>query len=210
MYAIFFSVIVNAQKTDNFFSDVAYKVSLGIDGRYSSAPFDQGKIGVHLGVDALKPIESFFNEKIDVYGLLGLHFVQKGGKQSSNLFFMLEDGNSFGINQLSIPIHGGIAYNFSKCNLFFDFGPYLAFGVGGSDFDGFVRKSVDFGVGFNLGLQFKRFGLGFGYDKGFTNIAEYEVLYENNATGSLMEGEKFNLKSQAVYITLSWTFGQNK
>lgn len=208
---IFCSYILFAQNHfEKLTSNLSYKATLGLGIKYSNTPFDKGKIGLHLGIDALKPLKSFYNNKVDLYGTLGLHFVQKGGKQGTDLESMLEEGNSFKVSQFSVPIHGGITYNFNKCKLFLDLGPYFAFGIGGSSFEGLKRKSIDLGIGINWGIQFKKFGLGFGVDKGFTNIAEYEVLDDNNSTGDLAEGDKFKLKGKAIYINLSWILGKKK
>lgn len=206
IFAFLFSLcIVKAQ--ESIFSNLYYKVDLGLGTRVTDIPFDQAKFGFHLGVDAIKPIKSFCNDKVGTYGLVGLHLVQKGGKQSNDIMDFGSEGNSLSVNQLSIPIHAGATYNFKRCSLFFDFGPYLAFGIGGSNFDGLDRKAIDFGIGFNLGAQFKKFGFGIGYDKGFTNIAEYMVTSSNNV-GNLEEGKVYGLKGGAFYMNLSWTFGK--
>lgn len=195
---LFITMNVNAQ---SFLSGVKYDVSVGLGTRVSNAPFDNAMFGFNMGVDALKPIKSFANDKVDTYGLLGLHFVQKGGKQSTDFMEMMNDNNSFTVNQLSIPIHAGVRYNFKRCSFFFDLGPYLAFGVGGSnDVDGLERKVVDLGLGFNLGIKFKKFGISMGYDKGFMNIAQYTQFDELNG--------KSNLKGDAFYMNLRWTLGK--
>lgn len=195
--------------TKSFFSNVNYTVSVGLGTRTSNEPFDNAKFGFTLGVDAKKNIKSYVNDKVDVYGLAGLHFVQKGGKQSNDFMNMGATGNSFNAPQLSIPLHAGGAYNFNKCQLYLDLGPYFAFGLGGTDLEGLQTKVFDFGLGFNLGIKFKkRFGLSMGVDKGFTKIAEYEVTDENNVTGFLTTGDKYTLKGMAAYFRLNWTFGK--
>ena len=74
--------------------------------------------------------------------------------------------------------------------------------------EGFERKAIDFGIGFNLGYNFKKLAISIGYDKGFTNIATYEVTANNNSTSDLSIGDKYNLKGNAMYMTLRWTLGK--
>lgn len=208
IFVIAFLSTTAVKSQTNFFSDVKYDISVGLGTRVSNEPFDEAKFGFHLGADAKKTIKSFSKGKFDTFGMIGLHFVQKGGKQSTDFMEMLESGNSFSVNQLSIPIHGGIAYNFKKGSLFFDFGPYLAFGIGGTNMEGFERKAIDLGIGFNLGYKFKKFAFSIGYDKGFTNIGTYEVTNDNNPTHDLTTGDKYNLKGNAMYMSLRWTLGK--
>lgn len=203
--ALFTTMNVNAQS--HLLSDVKYDVSVGFGIRSSNAPFDVSKFGFHIGVDAIKPIKSFANDKVDTYGLLGLHFVQKGGKQSSDFMDMMERDNSFTVNQLSIPIHAGAKYSFKRCSVFLDAGPYIAFGIGGSDMEGLERKVLDFGIGLNAGIKFKRFGISFGFDKGFTNIAQY-TMPNDHVKEELKAGEICNLKSTTSYIAFRWTLGK--
>lgn len=126
-----------------------------------------------------------------------------------DLFEMGYNGSNFGLNQLSIPIHAGGTYNLNKCQLFFDLGPYFAFGLKGTDIEGLKTKAFDFGIGFNIGVKYKkRFGIGMGIDKGFTKIAEYEVTEYNNPTEDLKVGDKYSIKGAAWYIRLQWTFGK--
>lgn len=199
-------------KLDNvksFFSDVKYTLSVGMIGRYASYPFDDNKLGLNIGVDAKKNIKSYLEDKVDVYGLVGLHFVQKGGRQSTDFMDILEAGNTFNLRQLSIPIHAGGTYNFKKWQLFLDLGPYMAFKLGGTDIEGLTTKAFDFGFGFNLGCKFKKkFGISLGMDKGFTKIADYEVTSDNDPTGKLTVGDKYSLKGTAAYLRLQWTFGK--
>lgn len=208
IFAIAMLSAIAVKSQTSFFSDVKYDISVGLGTRVSNEPFDEARFGFHLGVDAKKAIKSFSEGKFDTFGMIGLHFVQKGGKQSNDFMEMLETGNSFSVNQLSIPIHGGITYNLKKGSLFLDLGPYLAFGIGGTDMEGFERKAIDFGIGFNLGYNFKKLAFSIGYDKGFTNIATYEVTANNNSTSDLSIGDKYNLKGNAMYMTLRWTLGK--
>lgn len=206
---------MNAQNSisdaKSFLSKLNYTISVGYSSRVSNEPFDKARFGLTFGVDAKKYMKSYLNDKVNMYGLVGLHYVQKGGKQSTDVMDLVEAGNDFGVSQFSIPIHVGGTYNFSKCQLFLDLGPYLAFGIGGTDdIEGLETKAFDFGLGFNFGIKFKkRFGLSVGYDKGFTKIAEYEVTTANNPTGDLKLGDKYSLKGMAAYFRLQWTFGKN-
>lgn len=207
----FISAYTHAQNTlDNaksFLKQFDYTVSVSLVSRSASNPFDDAKLGFDIGIDAKKNIKSYLEDKVDVYGLVGLHYVKKGGKQSSDFMDLMSAGNDFGISQFSIPIHAGGTYNFKKCQLYLDLGPYLAFGFGGTDIEGLSTKCVDFGIGFNIGCKFKKkFGIGVGVDKGFTKIAEYEVTTENNPTGNLNIGDKYSLKSMTGYIRFQWTF----
>ncbi len=84
-----------------------------------------------------------------------------------------------------------------------DFGPYLAFRVGGDDqskevHDDMVESNtIDYGVGFNMGVRFKRFGLSVGWDIGLANMAKYTEY----------GGDAFNLKGSAMYMSLRWLLG---
>lgn len=203
------TLFTNAQTTlsnaKSFLSDLQYTATVGILSRSSNEPFNKAKVGFNIGVDAKKNIKSYMDDKLGIYGMTGLHLVQKGGKQSNNFMEMLEVGNSFSVTQFSIPIHAGGEYNWKKCSLFLDLGPYLAFGLGGSKFEGFDRKPIDFGLGFNVGVKFNRFAISAGLDKGFTKIGEYEITEENYIEGYKV-GDKLSMKGYAVYFNLHWTF----
>lgn len=201
------TLFTNAQTTlsnaKSFLSDLQYTATIGFLTRSSNEPFNEAKMGFHIGVDAKKNIKSYMNDKFGIYGMAGLHFVQKGGKQSNNFMEMLETGNSFNVRQFSIPVHAGGEFKIKKFSVFMDLGPYLAFGLGSSKFEGFKSKPIDFGLGFNVGAKFNRFGVSLGLDKGFTKIGEYEIT---DYKEGYEIGDKFSLKGFAAYFTLHWTF----
>lgn len=187
--------------TDNesFLSGMQYTISVGYLTRASNEPFDNAKAGFTFGVDAKKNITSHFDNRINTYGLLGLHFVQKGGNQSNDIMdMMFEDDNSFSVSQLSIPIHYGAKYNLKKCSFFLDLGPYLAFKISGNNSENLNSKAIDLGIGLNFGVKFKKIGIGVGWDKGFTKIGEYRETTEKTTS----------LKGTAAYFCLQWTFGE--
>ncbi len=177
----------------SFFDGMKYDFSVGMGTRSASEPFDNAVLSFNLGVDAIKPIKSFKNDKIDLSGFVGLHFVRKGGKQSTDIMDSYNADNKLNVSQLSVPIHVMGSYNLNKCSVFLDFGPYIAFGIGGSDFEELERSGVEFGLGGTVGARFSRLGVSFGLDGGLTSTAKYK-------------GDK--IKCLGCYIDLRWYIGK--
>jgi hypothetical protein len=106
----------------------------------------------------------------------GLEFVMKGAKEQDI------DG-TIGLNYLEIPIHLLYHYPLSSGELYAGFGPYLAYGVGGTiKSQGFSEKSFgednggykpfDFGLGIMAGYKLPSgFSLDVSYEYGLANIA---------------------------------------
>jgi hypothetical protein len=195
----------SAQTTEklSFLKDVRFDLSVGYGTKVSNEVYTKAAFTLHAGLDAIIPIKSFKDDKFTVSGLTGVHYVQKGGKISNDAMEFFDDRNSLSIHQLSIPFHAMGSVNFKKCSLFMDFGPYLAFRVGGDDqskevHDDMVESNtIDYGVGFNMGVRFKRFGLSVGWDIGLANMAKYTEY----------GGDAFNLKGSAMYMSLRWLLG---
>ncbi|MGM9840815.1 MAG: outer membrane beta-barrel protein [Candidatus Limisoma sp.] len=214
LFALFIAFSVNAfsqeskvGKVKSFLKQFEYTISAGFGTTASSDPYDLAIVNINAGVDVKKNILSFSDNKGRLYGLVGLHFTQRGGKMSSNLDDMMSSGNSFREVQFNIPIHVGYKYVFKNdTRLFVDLGPYigvngncsLSEGYGECDYE-LKSKPLDFGIGGNIGVCFKKFGLGIGFDKGFLDIAELS---------SEEMGISKKLKSAVSYIRLQWTFGK--
>lgn len=212
---IMMATCANAQ---SFFSKFDYDVEVGLGIRGANAPFDSGTFGLQrLGVNATTPFTSFANDKMDFYGTLGLMYAKKGG----SLFNDIEDiggDNKLKLNQIEIPIHVGLQYALGqKAKLFLDLGPYIGIGVGSKfgigeeeeNVENPIKQGIDIGVGGNFGFKFKTFILGFGYQKGLTNAAEFTVPSNADLDG-MRSGEVYDIKSHVYYVSLRWTFLRKK
>ena len=196
------------EKPKPFFKLFEYTVSIGVGTTASDSPYDNAVVNVNAGVDIKKVFKSFSNDKAKLYGLTGLHFTQHGGKTSNLLDDMMTSGNSFRQIHLNIPIHVGLKYKINdNFQLFADLGPYIGYngkcsfseGYGHHDFV-MESKAFDFGIGGNIGICFKKFGISIGLDKGFLDIAKFSSEEDNISK---------NLKSKGVaYIRLQWTFNK--
>ncbi len=196
------------EKTKSFLKLFEYTINVGLGRTASTTPYDQSKVTMDFGVDVKKDITSFSNDKFMLYGLVGFHFSPRGGKMDN----MLDgagsaSGNDFKESQFNIPIHVGVKYKINdKFKLFADAGPFI--GINGSaelgsgyGHNDYVLESnpLDFGLGLNLGVCFKKFGISVGLDKGFLNIAKFSSEEKNISE---------NLKSSCINIKLQWTFNQ--
>jgi len=125
------------------------------------------------GVDAKNDIyEAAGKSNMAGYGALGAGFgyVQKGAK--------IPGGGTLGLNYLELPLDFRYHYPIGDGNLYAGFGPYFAYGIGGSiagqstygeNNGGFKR--FDFGLGFRLGYKLNMgLSLDAGYDLGLANI----------------------------------------
>ncbi len=195
------------EKAKTFLKQFEYTISVGFGTTASSDPYDGAVFNINAGVDVKKDILSFSNGKGRLYGLVGLHFTQRGGQMSNMLDDMMSSGNSFREVQYNIPIHVGYKYVFKNNSRFFvDFGPFIGINGNCSLSEGYGEKDyvleskpLDFGLGGNMGFCFKKFGIGVGTDKGFLNIAKFSSERENISK---------NLKSSVFYMRLQWTFGK--
>lgn len=211
---VLMATCVNAQ---SFFSKFDYDIEVGVGIRGANAPFDSGTFGLqHLGVNATTPFKTFANDKMDFYGTIGLMYAKKGG----SLFNDLEDigtDNKLKLTQVEIPLHAGLQYALGrKAKLFLDLGPYVGIGIGGKfgldDYgdEEMLKNGIDIGIGGNFGFKFNTFILGFGYQKGFTNAAEFTVPDYFNGNVSLKEGKTYDIKSQVYYVSLRWILIRKK
>ncbi len=206
---VLMATYANAQ---SFFSKINYDVEVGVGLRSANEPFDTGTFGLQrLGVNATAPVITFANDKMDFYGTLGLMYAKKGGSLFNDIADVGTD-NKLKLNEIEIPLHVGLQYTLGKnIKLFLDLGPYVGIGVGSKfgleeeDGDNPVKQGIDVGVGGNFGFKFKTFILGFGYEKGLTNAAEFTTP-SGSVNGSLEYGKTYGVKSQVYYISLRWTF----
>ena len=147
-------------------------------------------IGFNVGARA----EYNFNDNCYLGG--ALLFTQKGYKLKE--FIMLR-GADLKANPyyIEIPINAGYRYSFNdKVSVFGEFGPYVAFGIGGKykaegyesakffGDEGKVNatalftgntyeispKRVDFGLTFAAGVEISKFQIRVGYELGLTNV----------------------------------------
>lgn len=186
---------------------IEYTISVGTGTTVSSEPYDDAIINFNFGVDFKKDILSSSNAKSKVYGLIGAHLTQRGGQMGNTLDEWLEAGNSYRITQINVPLHVGYKRVFkNNWRVFIDVGPYNGFNSNCHFSDGFGQndyilesKKLDFGLGGNFGICFKKFGFGFGIDKGLMNIARFS---------SEEMGISNEMWSAVSYIRLQWTFNK--
>jgi len=195
-------------KTKSFLKLFQYTISVGYGSTVSNEPFDTPGLTLNAGLDVQRDFMSIKEGKYNTYGLLGVHYTSKGGKLGSSVDDWMSSGNKFLVSQFTVPIHVGFKFNFKKSYLFVDAGPYLSFNRGTSISEGYGRDyyvidpyPVESGVGINMGICFKKFGLSAGIDKGLTNLAKY-IEDEDRPE------EYTNLKSMAAYLRLQWTFNR--
>ena len=203
-----------AQKAKPFIKQFEYTINAGFGTTASSDPYDNAIINWNAGIDIKRDILSISkSKKSRIYGLLGVHYTQRGGKNGTGIEDMITYGNSFRVNQVNVPLHIGYKHVFKNNNRFFvDIGPFIGFnskcdlgdGYGEDRFNSEYKlesKSVEFGLGGNIGFCLKRFGISMGYDSGLTNIAKFsnKNSYYNNT---------YDLKSQVFYFRLQWTINK--
>lgn len=196
------------EKTRSFLNQFEYTVSVGFGVTMADDPYDNSVLTFNAGVDVKKVFKSLSNDRAKLYGLVGLHVAQHGGKNSNLLDKMMESGNSFRQTQFNIPIHAGLKYIINEnFHLYADLGPYIGFNCGCSLSEGYGNndfvlesKPLDLGIGGNFGVCFKRFGIGLGLDKGFLDIAKFSSEESDISK---------NLKSSGIaYVKLQWTFNK--
>lgn len=87
-------------------------------------------VGFHAGVSANIPIAP------DFYFQTGLLFSQKGSKNNEGLFPVKSSGDDYTtttrISYIDLPLHLLFRPQFSSGHIIVGFGPYVAFGIGGT------------------------------------------------------------------------------
>lgn len=187
-----------AQNFKSLVSDIDYDVTVGFGSSACDKYYDKGKSGLTVGIDARKPIFHYPNEASTIYGLVGLHYVIKGGSDSNDIWNSSQN-KKLVATHLQLPIHPGFSYQFKKFSLYIDFGPYIGVKIGENSENNKSKtelSSMEFGVGSNLGIRFKRFAIGFGSERGLTKFA----TYIDSTDGEM------NLKNNTGHIDLKWTF----
>lgn len=193
------STSISAQDFKSFVSDINYDVTVGFSTTVCNEHYDNAKAGLTIGIDARKPILHYPNEASTIYGLVGLHYIKKGGKTTTDISQMFESGVNLVSNHVQLPIHPGFSYQFKKFSLYIDLGPYIGIKVsedGENDKNSTELSSTEIGYGVNLGIRFKRFAIGFGSEQGLTKFATYI---------DPDDGE-INLKNRTGHFDLKWTF----
>lgn len=197
-----------AQEHKNFFRNLEYTVSAGYGSTIGDDPFDNAILTFNAGVDVKANLKSFKDGKYDLYGLVGVLYTQRGGKQGILVQDWADAGNSIRINRVSIPLYAGIRWKISKnSRLFLDLGPYVGFNLGSNISSGYGSagykledKKFDVGLGGNIGFAYRKFGVSIGLDKGFLPSAKY-------IPGGSKESSK-NIKTMSCYIKLQLTFNR--
>lgn len=202
------SVGVFAQgETKSLLKQFEYTLSVGFGTTALSEPYDEAIFNFNAGIDVKKDFISFSNENVKLYGLAGLQLTQRGGKIDTSIDGWLASGNSLRITQINIPVYVGLKYTFKNdWRIFVDCGPYIGYNTSSHLSEGFgdndyviKTKDIDAGLGFNMGICFKRFGLSFGLQEGLLSIAEFK--------SETMEMSK-DLKSTGFYFKFQWTFNK--
>lgn len=182
-----------------FISDMTIDLSVGLSWARCNKVFADQKLGFTAGLDFTKPISTFHGSPSTLYGLLGFHVVQKGGKISDNAL----DLRDLLSTHIAIPLHVGYRYSFKKCSLFVHAGPYVSFKAGeGSMNDSALNSlsSTEFGVSGDFGIKFRKFQLSYGLDFGLSKLG----------TANDAQGKTVNMKSNTGHVKLTWSFGGGK
>jgi hypothetical protein len=163
--------------------------------------------GFHIGpVAEFKLKESlFFNT--------GLLYSMKGAKVEEEMTDA-SGTTTDKINYLEIPLN--LAYKFpinEKSRFFIQAGPYLAYGLsgteesGGESFDLFSSdggmKRFDYGLGFGGGVQFGSIAASVNYQLGLANLLE-------PMSSIFFEPSDIKLKNKVLQISLAYMFGKKK
>lgn len=190
----FCSLTVNAQTFKDFLSDVDYNLSVGLSWSQCDKEYDNQKFGIAFGIDAQKPILHFPNESSTIYGLVGLHYETKGGKNTNDFFESLENEDAtISASHLKVPLRAGFSYQFKKFSLFVDMGPYLSMKLSDNGNEYVEMSSTEFGFGGTMGIKFKRFAFSMGADNGITDFATKK---DDNMT----------MKNTTSHMDFRWTF----
>lgn len=179
-----------------FISDMTIDLSVGLSWARCNKVYDSQKLGFTAGLDFTKPISTFHGSPSTLYGLLGFHVVQKGGKITDSAY----DLRNMLSNHIAIPLHVGYRYSFSKCSLFVHAGPYVSFKSGEGDDNRLPLQSLtstEFGLSGDFGIRFRKFQLSYGLDFGLSKIG----------TADDKNGHLVNLKSNTGHVKLTWSFG---
>lgn len=213
-------VSINAQ-TDDTNIILTPKEKLPLDGfkfeflvgggeTNATEPFDYGPfLSYNIGLTIRKDFLSLLNRKLDMYAIAGCIFTNRGGTSND------DDNNQFRgheiqTSDISIPVHAGIEYNFKKNSIFLDFGPNLLVRTEKSGYDDLdlskiSTKSQAVGIGFNMGVRFKRFALSIGVDQDLSDFAKlrYEFYLDDK---DIIKYK--GVKTREFHLNLRWTLGK--
>jgi hypothetical protein len=160
--------------------------------------------GFHIG-----PVAEF-QLKESLFFNTGLLYSLKGAKIEGDEF---SPNEQIKINYLEIPLN--LAYKFplkEKSDFFIQAGPYLAYGLSGTDeygeesIDLFSEeggaKRFDYGLGFGGGVQFGSIVASVNYQLGLANLIE--------STSTEFETPDVKVKNKVFQISLAYMFGKKK
>ncbi len=193
----------------DFLGGNQYEILAGFNSSVASEPYDNEKKGFGFGVTARREVASVMEDKIGVYGLVGLILTTRGGKHTDTIYLenLLDSNENFSVGAWSIPIHGGAEYKWNKVSLFADLGPNVLLKRSDADTDNLTTNPVGFGVGFNVGVRFKRFAMSLGYDQDVTDLAKFEPDDEQQKKLNLKK-DSYSLKTGEFHFNLRWTLGK--
>ncbi|WP_185155705.1 porin family protein [Dysgonomonas sp. 521] len=178
-----------------------------------NAPDAKTKVGFNIG------ITTDFRLSDKMYLLTGLEYTVKGAKSESFIpagddnWGVHHDDHTFTskekLGYLQLPFHVGYLWPINRdIRLMFHAGPYIAYAMNGKinrkslyddgrkeeetiDFFGVGVSKFDWGLGGGINLEYERYVLGLGYDRGLRN---YTPDYNDKA------------RTRNMYITLGYMF----
>lgn len=174
-----------------FSQNLAGKCEFDFGLNSSSMTWTGSKLGFHAGVRATKNLDSQIGPGF--YANAGLFFSLKGGK--ADLGELAQ--STIEAYYLEVPVHIGYKYTVNEdIKLFAEVGPYLDLGLFGNqssktiaDWEGTkydketrptfdTLRRYDFGLGFRVGAEYKKYVIAIGYDAGIANI--YPTNYDDD------------------------------
>lgn len=194
--ATFYAPLTFAQGFKSFISDMTVDLSVGATWGHYDKVYPSQKFGFGCGIDITKPITNFNGKRSSLYGLVGLHAIQKNASRTGAFDKQFETGEDVVASRASVPIHVGYRYQLKKISLFVHAGPYVSFSLSDNEdnAEDVELSSSEVGLGVDFGIKFKRFAFSFGLDQGLTKIVSCK---ENDA-----------LKATTPHLMLVWSLGK--
>jgi len=214
LVVLLFTVVMNAQNKVAVFG---VRAGLNFSGMDEMPKDDNdmspyAKVGFNIGVTA------DFRLSDEIYLLTGLEYTVKGAKnkgfipEGEDAWGVYYDDHIFATNSnlgyLQLPLHVGYLWAINRdFRLMFHVGPYAAYALRGKihrkstyddgaieeetiDFFGVGVTKFDWGLGGGINLEYDRYVLGLGYERGLRNVAPD---YNNG-------------KNRNMFITLGYLF----
>lgn len=188
VFLLLISVIANAQDKVAVMTVRAGLNLSGTDGlpRNNLSPYASARFNIGFMVD--------FRMTDELYLIMGLEYTAKGGKGKSYIEATDTDPAHYFINDdkptyLQVPLHIGYLWAINKdFRLMFHGGLFAAYGLTSSkttwtyiyddhthkekiDFFGVGVSKFDWGLGGGINVEYDRYVLGLGYDRGLRNVS---------------------------------------